>query len=61
MLRSDSVEIIVNEVPDINLENQEICEGEEVTLNAGSGWTSVVWSTMESGQTILLFIAASNC
>ena len=55
---SDSVEIIVNEVPEIHLGvNQEICEGEEVILDAGSGWTSVVWSTMESGQTILVYEA----
>ena len=59
---SDSVEIIVNEVPDINLSvNQEICEGEEVTLDAGSGWTSVSWSTMESGQTILVHEACLYC
>jgi len=49
-------------------QDREICEGQSVTLDAGSGFTSYNWSTTETSQSITVsesgiyyIIASDNC
>ena len=46
---SDSLEIVVNELPIINLtiDNLEICLGESVTVNTNSGYNNYDWTPSE--------------
>jgi hypothetical protein len=48
----------VNPRPVVNVNNEAICNGQSVTLNAGAGGTSYSWSTQETTQTIS--VAPSN-
>ena len=48
-----SVELTVNDLPVIDLgDNEEICEGNEVTIDAGAGFSSYEWSNSATTQTI---------
>ncbi len=50
---SDQVEVVINANPTVDLgSDQDICEGESLTLNAGAGFDSYVWSTGETTQSI---------
>ncbi|RLD18652.1 MAG: hypothetical protein DRI69_09955, partial [Bacteroidetes bacterium] len=51
-LYSDSVEVIVNPLPDVSVTGTVICQGDTATLDAGAGFTQYVWSTGDSTQTI---------
>ena len=49
----DSVFVQVLPVPEINLGNDTtLCGGEELVLDAGSGYSSYVWSDNSTGQTL---------
>ncbi|MDA3893547.1 MAG: PKD domain-containing protein, partial [Salinivirgaceae bacterium] len=50
-LAIDSVEVIVHEVPSIDL-GADISQSEDVELDAGAGFASYLWSTNEEGQNI---------
>jgi gliding motility-associated-like protein len=52
---SISDEVVIAEIPLPIIElgnNLTPCPGENVTLNAGSGWDNVLWSTLETTSTI---------
>ncbi|MEP7169198.1 MAG: hypothetical protein ABI855_07480, partial [Bacteroidota bacterium] len=50
---TDSIHVIVNPLPQINLGNDTtICGGNNLILNAGAGFTSYLWSTSATTQTI---------
>ncbi len=52
-LAFDTVRIKVYQSPPINMGNDtSFCQGGAVVLNAGAGFTSYVWSTGATGQTI---------
>lgn len=55
----DSVEITVHN-PTINLDpTAEICLGDEITFDAGAGFTSFLWSTSSTEQTITVSTAGT--
>jgi len=49
---SDTVNVIVNTNPIVNLSNSIICNGSSSTLNAGNTGSSYLWNTGETTQTI---------
>jgi PKD repeat protein len=49
---SDTVNVVVNPLPVVDLGADISEENPPVTLDAGAGFVSYEWSTMESGQTI---------
>jgi gliding motility-associated-like protein len=50
---SDSVKVVVDSPPTLELgANQNLCPGESITLDAGTGFNSYVWSTGQTTQTI---------
>lgn len=50
---SDSVLVTVNDLPSVNLgQDSTICEGENIQLDAGSGFVSYGWSNGNQTQTI---------
>ncbi|MDQ3190744.1 MAG: PKD domain-containing protein [Bacteroidota bacterium] len=50
----DSVEIIVNPLPVVNLGGDTaLCQGSTLVLDAGPGFANYSWSTNESSQTII--------
>ncbi len=49
----DNIKVIFNELPEVELGSAvSACEGDEVILNAGTGFTSYLWSTGETSQSI---------
>lgn len=49
----DSIDIYVNPLPNINLGgNQNLCDYETATLDAGTGFASYLWSTQETTPVI---------
>lgn len=59
-VKIDSVTIMVNPKPVVNLGNDtNICAGAQLMLNAGSGYTSYMWSTAETSDTIYVTAAGS--
>ncbi|MDA3865156.1 MAG: T9SS type A sorting domain-containing protein, partial [Salinivirgaceae bacterium] len=49
----DEVEVMFNTNPTVDLgSDQAVCDGETVTLDAGTGFETYVWSTGETTQTI---------
>jgi hypothetical protein len=49
----DQVTITVRALPDVNLgEDVAVCEGGEAVLDAGTGFSSYLWSTGATGSTI---------
>lgn len=51
----DSVDVIFNNPPVVNITpdgTQNICQGQSITFDAGSGFATYVWSTSETSQTI---------
>ena len=52
---SDTVNVTINALPEINLgENIKTCYGDSVALDAGSGFTSYIWSNGETGSNIVI-------
>jgi len=50
---SDTLLITVNPIPPFDLgQDHVLCPGESVTLDAGDGWESILWSDGSSGQTL---------
>ncbi|MFM9985524.1 MAG: gliding motility-associated C-terminal domain-containing protein [Flavobacteriales bacterium] len=50
---SDDINITAGESPPVNIgPNQDLCEGESVTLNAGNPGATYLWSTGATSQTI---------
>jgi hypothetical protein len=49
----DNIKVSFSQLPQVELGSPVTsCEGEQVTLNAGSGFTAYLWSTGETGQSI---------
>lgn len=52
-IQTDTVQVTILPLPQPDLgEDVIICEGETATLDAGTGWDSVLWSTDETTATI---------
>jgi gliding motility-associated-like protein len=47
-----SASLSVNALPTVTLSNQDVCVGSSATFDAGAGFSSYLWSSGESSQTI---------
>ena len=66
---TDTVTVIVDNLPDPNLKDSSTCLGNSIILNAGTGMDSYLWSTGATSQTIttgssgnyIVTVTQNNC
>ena len=58
---SDSLEIVVNELPiiDLTIDNTEICLGESVIINTNSGYNNYDWTPSEISSSTDIYVPTS--
>ena len=57
-----SVNLVVNQLPSINIANDDLCNGDEVTIDAGAGFTQYLWKLEgnQIGNTRFLVVTQSG-
>jgi hypothetical protein len=66
---TDTVTVIVDNLPDPNIKDTSTCQGNSIVLNAGTGMDSYLWSTGATSQTIttgnsgnyIVTVTKNNC
>jgi hypothetical protein len=56
---TDSVIVTEEALPVVSVSNEEICDGETGTLDAGAGFAAYAWNTSETSQTIDVTMAGT--
>jgi len=49
---SDTINLIINPNPVINLNDTDICQGNSVTFNPGAGYSKYLWNDASTNQTL---------